>query len=353
MCRSVSLSEFTTIGVGGPAGEYREAESEEALIEALSEADARATPVLLLGEGSNLLVADEGFPGLVLAVRHRGVRESGGDPVMVEAAAGMVWDDLVRWTTTRGLAGLECLAGIPGCVGATPIQNVGAYGQEIADTLVDLRAWDRVEARVVTLPATACDFAYRHSAFKGCLRDRYAILSVRFALRRVAPELPRQGELARRLEAEGGPLEPELIRRTVLDLRRAKGMVYDPADPDTHSAGSFFVNPVVSAERADRIQADVSRAMPRYPAPGGVKLAAAWLIEEAGFGRGFQMGRAGLSSRHTLALCNRGGATAREIAALARAIRQGVLERFGVPLAPEPVLVGVSLDVSLPGGSRS
>ncbi len=353
MKRAVSLSGLTTIGVGGPAAEYREARSEEALVEALRDADRQGTPVLLLGGGSNLLVCDEGFPGLVLAVRHPGIRERSGRRVVVEAAAGEAWDDLVAWSTSRGLSGLECLAGIPGCVGATPIQNVGAYGQEIADTLLDLRAWDRRSARLVTLTASECGLAYRHSAFKGALRDRFAILSVRFALRRGEPRMPRQGELARRLEGSGGPVSSELLRRLVLELRRAKGMVYDPDDPDTHSAGSFFVNPVVSPEHADHVSAGVSRDMPRYPAPGGVKLAAAWLIEEAGFGRGFQMGRAGLSTRHTLALCNRGGATAAELLALARTIRQGVLDRFGVALEPEPELVGVSMDVSTGAGSSA
>ncbi len=338
------LAQHTTMGVGGPAAELREADSEAALIEALGAADRADEPVLLLGGGSNLIISDAGFPGLVLAVRHRGVEASGGDAVLVDAAAGEPWDDLVAWTTERGLAGLECLAGIPGQVGATPIQNVGAYGQEVADTIVDLRAWDRREQRVVTLPASACRFGYRASAFKAELRGRYAILSVRFALRRGAPAPPRQGELARRLEALDGAVTPARVRELVLTLRRDKGMVHDPDDPDTHSAGSFFVNPVVSAERAEHVSSGVSRSMPSWPAGSGrVKLAAAWLIEEAGFPKGFRMGRAGLSTRHTLALTNRGGASADEIVALARHIRAGVQQRFGVTLEPEPVLVGLAL----------
>ncbi len=241
-----SLAQLTTIGVGGPAARYVEATSEDALIEALMEADGQGVPVLLLGGGSNLLVSDDGFPGLVLALRHRGVRAVGDDEVVVEAAAGEPWDDLVAWTVAKGLSGLECLAGIPGQVGATPIQNVGAYGQEIADTLLDLRAWDRQQRRVVTIPAGDCRFGYRSSAFKAELRGRFALLSVRFGLRRGPPAPPRQGELARRLAERGDPPTPGSLRELVIELRRAKGMVFDPADPDTHSAGSFFVNPVVS-----------------------------------------------------------------------------------------------------------
>ncbi len=343
----VSLSELTTLGVGGPAERFERATCEEALIEAVRGADASDTPLLLLGGGSNLVVADRGFPGLVLAVDHRGVGACGRGDVVVEAAAGEPWDDLVAWTTARGLTGLECLAGIPGLVGATPIQNVGAYGQEVSDTLIDLRAWDRQAQRLVSLTAADCGLGYRSSAFKGPLRGRYAVLSVRFGLREALPARPRQGELARRLEALVEPPTVQQVRDIVLELRRAKGMVHDPTDPDTHSAGSFFVNPVVSAEHAEHIARGVSAPMPRYPAGAGrAKLAAAWLIEQAGYPRGFRMGRAGLSSRHTLAITNRGGASAAEVVALARHIRAGVLQRFGVELEPEPVLVGVSLDVS-------
>jgi UDP-N-acetylmuramate dehydrogenase len=349
----VSLAELTTLGIGGPAAVV-EAASEEQLIQALRWADSSvADPgeVLLLGGGSNLVVSDEGVPGPVVAVRHRGVSCSGRDRVLVWAAAGEPWDDLVAWSTARGLAGIECLSGIPGLVGATPIQNVGAYGQEVADTMVELRAWDRVEGRVVTIAAADCGLGYRSSAFKGPWRDRFAVLAVCFALRRGAPSPPRQGELAQRTAVLGRAPSSEDLRLVVLELRRSKGMVFDPADPDTRSAGSFFVNPVVSGEHAEHIEAGVSATMPRFPAgPGRVKLAAAWLIEQAGFPRGFTVGRAGLSSRHTLAITNRGGASAAEVVTLARQIRAGVQARFGVALEPEPVLVGVSLDVSVGQG---
>jgi UDP-N-acetylmuramate dehydrogenase len=349
----VSLASLTTLGVGGPA-HVAFADSHDALIQAVREADRAAgepSQVLLLGGGSNLLISDVGVPGPVVAVRHRGVSSEGDGPVVVCAAAGEPWDDLVAWTTSRGLAGLECLAGIPGLVGATPIQNVGAYGQEVSDTLLDLQAWDRLEQRVVTLGADACRLGYRSSAFKGPWRHRYAVLGVRFALRRGAPCPPRQGELARQIDGLGCAPTPAFVRDLVLALRRTKGMVYDLADPDTHSAGSFFVNPVVSREHAAHIEAGVSVAMPRYPVPrAGVKLAAAWLIEQAGFPRGLTLGRAGLSSRHTLAITNRGGATAAEIIALAADIRAGVQAHFGVALEPEPVLVGVSLAPSTDQG---
>ena len=351
---NVSLASLTTIGVGGPAATFLEATCEEALIQALREADTLRTPVLLLGGGSNLVVSDSGFPGLVIAVRPRGVVFNGNDPVLVEAAAGEPWDELVAWTSARGLAGLECLAGIPGLVGATPIQNVGAYGQEVSDTLVELRAWDRREQQVVTLPAAACRLSYRSSAFKAELRHRYAILSVRFALNNGMPAAPRQGELARCLAQLSEPPSTAAVREVVLSLRRAKGMVYDPSEPDSHSAGSFFVNPVVSTEHADDIDAGVSLRMPRFDLGNGrVKLAAAWLIEQAGFARGFRMGRAGLSTRHSLAITNRGDASTAEIVALARHIQQGVLQRFGVALEPEPELVGVSLEAPETGPSAS
>ncbi len=343
--RDVSLAPLTTLGVGGPARRYLEPHREEHLLEALRDlGDAPAEEVLILGGGSNLLVADAPFEGLVLAIRHRGVRELGAGVVQVEA--GEPLDELVAWSVERGFAGLECLSGIPGLVGATPIRNVGAYGQEVGDTLLSLRAWDRRARRIVELDARDCGLAYRDSAFAGPWRDRFCILSLRFGLRAGPPAAPRQGELAGRVATLGRAPTVADLRREVLALRRAKGMLHDPAVPDTRSAGSFFVNPVVSAEHASHIEAGVSRdtPMPRYPAGRGqVKLAAAWLIEQAGFPRGFTMGRAGLSSRHCLALTNRGGASAEEILALARHIRAGVSGRFGVVLEPEPVLVGVSL----------
>lgn len=345
--RNVSLGPSTTLGVGGPANHFVEANSVEEIIDHVRAADAqaaRAEQVLILGGGSNLLVSDDGFPGWVVAVRNKGIHAEGGDVVSVQAAAGEPWDELVAWTVTRGLSGLECLAGIPGTVGATPIQNVGAYGQEIADTFVSLSAWDRQDGTVVTLPRSSCGFGYRRSVFKHALRHRYVVLSARFALTRGPPAKPRQGELARRLDALGREPSSAEVRDIVIELRRGKGMVYDPADPDTCSAGSFFLNPVVSLDHARHIEQGVSVSMPRYPhGPRRVKLAAAWLIEQAGFGKGYSLGKAGLSTRHCLALSNRGGASAQEILALARRVRHGVSERFGVLLEPEPLLVNLAL----------
>lgn len=345
----VSLAPLTTLGVGGQARYFVQAEDEEAVIQAVRHVDsniARRGDLLVLGGGSNLLVADQGFPGWVVALRTRGIREAGQHPVIVEAAAGEAWDDLVSWTVERELSGLECLAGVPGTVGATPIQNVGAYGKEVADTLLDLRAWDRERCASVTLSAVDCGFGYRGSVFKHEMRHRYVILSVRFALRRGPPSRPRQGELARLLDGLEGTPTPAAVRDIVLQLRRSKGMVYDAADPDTWSAGSFFVNPVVSTEQAQHIEDTVSdgTSMPRYPAGDGkVKLAAAWLIERAGFPRGYRLGAVGLSTRHCLALTNRGGASAGEVLELARTIRHGVEQRFGVSLRPEPVFVNLEL----------
>lgn len=332
----VSLSELTTLRVGGPAREFRRATTEEQLIAEVREADRSGVPLLLIGGGSNLLVSDEGFDGLVLQIASRGVDEAAG---RFEVAAGEPWDELVARTVAEGYAGIEALSGIPGSVGATPVQNVGAYGQEVAQVIERVRVLDRATGEVRDLGPQECGFGYRDSRFKQA-PGAFVVLSVVFALVRSGRSRPvRYGELARRLGvAVGESVELADVREAVLALRRGKGMVLDPEDHDTWSAGSFFTNPVVSPDR-------LPKGAPAFPAENGlVKTSAAWLIEHSGFGRGYGTGPARLSTKHTLALTNRGGARAADLLALARRIRDGVREATGITLVPEPVLVGCSLD---------
>jgi UDP-N-acetylmuramate dehydrogenase len=340
----VPLAPHCTLGVGGAARFFVEAADEAQVLEAVDWAATRGVPVYVLGGGSNVVVADEGVDGLVLKIAVRGVTacaEPGG--VMVTAAAGEPWDDLVRHTVAQGWAGLECLSGIPGRVGATPIQNVGAYGQEVSDTLVEVRALDREARRVVALPAAACGFGYRDSVFKNGEPGRYVVLAVTYRLAPGGPANVRYADIARDLEARGLS-RPSLgeVRETVLKVRRAKSMVLEPGDPNARSCGSFFLNPVVDAPTLAAVDARAAGlAMPRWPQPDGrAKLSAAWLIERAGFARGQADGPVGLSTRHTLAIVCHDGARARDVAAFARRVRAGVERRFGVRLHPEPVFWG-------------
>jgi UDP-N-acetylmuramate dehydrogenase len=345
----VSLAPHCTLRVGGAARFFVEAEHEASVLEAVDWAAARGLPVHVLGGGSNVVVADEGVDGLVLKIALRGVtacEQDGG--VRLTAAAGEPWDDLVRHTVARDWAGLECLSGIPGRVGATPIQNVGAYGQEVSDTLVEVRALDREERRVVVLPRAACGFGYRDSVFKSGAPGRYVVLAVTYRLTPAGPANVRYADIARDLEARG-LARPSLadVRETVLKVRRSKSMVLDPGDPNARSCGSFFLNPVVDVPALAAIDARAAGlAMPRWPQPDGrIKLSAAWLIEHAGFTRGQSDGPVGLSTRHTLAIVCHDGARARDVAAFARRVRTGVEQRFGVRLHPEPVFWGgLSLD---------
>jgi UDP-N-acetylmuramate dehydrogenase len=369
----VPLARFTTLRLGGPARRFAEAASEAELVAQVRSADERGEPLLVLGGGSNLVIADEGFPGTVVRVATRGIRREpdGADAVRLTVAAGEDWDTVVTQVAAEGLAGLECLSGIPGLTGATPIQNVGAYGQEVAQTLVTVRAYDRSRRAVTELSRADCGFGYRTSAFKrsvqarpsptpsaqpGPVTGRFVVLDVTFQLRRSALSAPvRYAELARALGiAEGDRAPLADVRSAVLALRRGKGMVLDPADPDTRSAGSFFTNPVLDlAQFADLERAVASSCgpgvgVPRFPAgPGQVKVPAAWLIERAGFARGYSREPGGqgarISAKHTLALVNPGGATTAGLLALAREVADGVRKVFGVDLAPEPVLVGVDL----------
>jgi UDP-N-acetylmuramate dehydrogenase len=340
----VPLAPFSTLGVGGPARAFVEATSEDDVQEALRWARARGLAVRVLGGGSNLVAADAGVDALVLRLALRGVavQEAAG-AVLVTAAAGEPWDDLVRLTVERGWAGLECLSGIPGLAGASPIQNVGAYGQEVADTIVAVRALDRERDAVVALAPAACGFAYRDSRFKREGADRWVVLGVTFRLRPGGPPAVRYPDLARALgDQAGGTATLAEARRAVLAIRRAKSMVLEAGDENRRSCGSFFLNPVVSAPEAARVAAVAgSPDLPRWPHPGGrVKLSAAWLIERAGFRRGQAEGPVGLSTRHSLAIVAHEGARARDVVAFARRLRAGVEACFGVRLHPEPAFWG-------------
>lgn len=334
------LANHTTLRVGGPAADFVVATTEDELIEAVRSADELGKPVLVLGGGSNLLVSDSGFAGRVVAVRTTGVLSDadacGG--AVVRVAAGEPWDDLVARAVDEGWVGVEALSGIPGLVGATPIQNVGAYGQEVAQSIASVRCWDRQSGQVHTLFNRDCRFGYRTSRLKQ-EPGRWVVLEVVFQLRLGDLGAPlAYAELARSLDREIGERAPLTdVRTAVLALRRRKGMVLDDSDHDTWSAGSFFTNPVLPADQ-------VPDGAPAWPQPDGtVKTSAAWLIEQSGFSRGHGNDRAGLSGKHTLAITNRGGATATDLVTLAREVRDGVRARFGIELVNEPVLVGCAL----------
>lgn len=337
--REIPLAPLTTLGVGGPARYFLEAKSVPAARRALAWAESRGLPVFVLGGGSNVVVADRGFQGLVLRTAISGTRsEVSGSEARIEAGAGESWDGLVSRAVEEGWAGIECLSGIPGLVGATPIQNVGAYGQEVAETVEEVEAIDRATGELVRIPADRCGFSYRHSHFKEH-PDRHLITRVRFRLRTGGPPALRYEELESAVS--GNPTLGE-VRKTVLRIRSSKGMVVDPEDPDSRSGGSFFLNPILSPEALARLEESLpeEREPPRYRVEGGYKVPAAWLIEEAGFPRGFRWKGVGLSSKHALALVNRGGATARQVRTLAGRIQERVRERFGVDLEPEPRFVG-------------
>jgi UDP-N-acetylmuramate dehydrogenase len=347
----VRLSELTTLRLGGPARRLIEAAEADELIAAVSGADADRVPVLLVAGGSNLVIADQGFDGTVVRVSSRGIVERAGDGgERLEVAAGEDWDDVVARCVAEGLAGVECLSGIPGSAGATPIQNVGAYGQEVAQTIDSVRVYDRRRRSEREMTPAECGFAYRSSAFRHA--ERYVVLSITLRLERSRRAGPiRYAELARALNVEPGERPPlHDAREAVLELRRRKGMVLDPLDPDSVSAGSFFVNPILAADDFAALERRVAERLgdnvrpPAWPEPDGrTKTSAAWLIERAGFYRGFGEGRVGVSGKHTLALVNRGGATTAELLSLARTLRDRVRDEFGVTLRPEPTLIGVSL----------
>ncbi|HEY8717771.1 UDP-N-acetylmuramate dehydrogenase [Pengzhenrongella sp.] len=350
-----ALAELTTLHLGGPVGRFVETSTEAELIDAVRTADAAGEPLLVLGGGSNLVVADDGFPGVVVRDGRRGVHVDSADTcggANVRVPAGEVWDDVVARSIEEGWIGLEALSGIPGSAGAAPVQNIGAYGQELSGVVADVRVWDRERAAVRTLPLVDLAFGYRTSVLKGSLTEhgtpwgptpRYVVLDLGLQMFLGDLSAPiRYPELARRLDvAVGERARTPDVRAAVLGLRRGKGMVLDAEDHDTWSAGSFFTNPILSADRA----AALPPAAPRFPdGAGRVKTSAAWLIEHSGFGRGYGLpGPVGLSTKHTLALTNRGTGTTTELLALARTIRDGVEAATGIHLEPEPVLVNCTL----------
>lgn len=335
------LAPLTTLRVGGPARFFVEADSEERVVAAFNFARENRLPVFILGGGSNLLIADEGFDGLVIKIALKGITsERSLSREVITAGAGEDWDNFVAQCMNRDLAGFECLSGIPGSVGGTPVQNVGAYGQEVSETIVSVRCLDREDLSVVDLSNKDCAFAYRTSIFNTTMRERYVVLSVTFSLGVGEPPKIAYKDLREYF----GDRQPTLAetRDAIIRIRAAKSMVIDPADPNSRSAGSFFKNPMVSAEKLAEIEDLVKdETVPHFPAGKELtKIPAAWLIEKAGFHKGFCLGNAGISTNHSLALINRGGATAAEILKLKNLIVDGVFSKFEINLLPEPVFVG-------------
>jgi UDP-N-acetylmuramate dehydrogenase len=341
---NVPLADKTTFRIGGAARFFVAARSERDIVEAIHLAEKNDWEIFVLGGGSNVLIADEGFDGLVLQTALKGISvlPENGENVLVTAQAGEDWDDFVRFSVAENLAGVECLSGIPGLVGGTPVQNVGAYGQEVAESIVAVRAFDRKNKKFVDLTNRECGFSYRKSIFNTSQKNRYIVTGATYALRSGgAPKI-----VYKDLREFFGERRPNLLetREAVIKIRAAKSMVIDENDPNSRSAGSFFKNPLVSknefAQICDRASAAGLENVPHYPAGENVKVPAAWLIENAGFQKGFRRGNAGLSSRHTLAVVNLGAATAREILELKKEIEARVWARFGVALETEPVFVG-------------
>ncbi|NUR95796.1 MAG: UDP-N-acetylmuramate dehydrogenase [Kribbellaceae bacterium] len=337
----MSLADYTTLRIGGSADKFVEVTTEQDLIAAVRDADAAGEPVLLLSGGSNVVIGDDGFRGTVVKVATTGIRVDADmcSGAMVRVAAGEDWDGFVQRAIAEEWSGLESMSGIPGLAGSTPVQNVGAYGHEVAETIASVRVWDRSENAVRTVFSADCGFSYRTSRFKED-PSRYVVLEVTFQLKLGDLSAPvGYAELARVLDVEPGSRAPMTeVREAVLGLRRSKGMVLDPADHDTWSAGSFFTNPILDTP------AEVPAGAPQWPQPDGrVKTSAAWLIEHAGVSKGFTIGNAGVSTKHTLALTNRGNATAKELLTLAGHVRTQVQQSFDITLVNEPVLVNCAL----------
>jgi len=358
MRENISLAPWTTFGIGGPARWFVEAASEDAIVEANDWARQRGVPLFVLGGGSNLLVADAGFDGLVLRVAVKGIERDGG---LFRVGAGEDWDAFVEHGVSTSCAGIECLAGIPGTVGGTPVQNVGAYGQEVASVIERVRAYDLQMRTFVELSGGECGFGYRRSRFNTTDRGRYIVTRVDYRLTPDGAPTMRYADVREAVLAGGeAPQGPSLaaVAHAVRQIRQGKGMLLVEGDPDCRSAGSFFKNPVVSRERFREIAERSNMAPPSFPAGSGaeneecVKIPAAWLIEEAGFAKGYAIGAAGISTKHTLAIVNRGGATAQEILALADRIAAEVEVRFGIRLEREPELVGFPKDRDQGSGVR-
>lgn len=336
------LAPFTTFGIGGPARWFVQAQSEDEIVEASEWARGHGVPLFVLGGGSNVLISDAGFPGLVLQVALKGVELEVTDAsgVLFSVQAGENWDDFVDIAVQQNCAGIECMAGIPGTVGGTPVQNVGAYGQEVSQVIGRVRAFDTRERRMIEFSAAECEFSYRKSRFNSTDRDRFIVTRVYYQLTRGGKLSLHYADLLSEFGPEANPILPE-VATAVRRIRKGKGMLIVPGDPDCHSAGSFFKNPIVDEAQAKRVAEITGKDPPRYGAGDGkVKLSAAWLIEQSGFRKGYTEGKAGVSSRHTLALINHGGATASEILNLAARIHSAVEKQYGVVLQPEPVFVG-------------
>jgi UDP-N-acetylmuramate dehydrogenase len=339
---NVALAPLTTFRIGGPARYFIEAATEEAIVESVRFAKDRQLPVFILGGGSNLLVADAGFPGLVIKVAVTGIeRNRDGEKTIVRAGAGEDWDRFVASCVEDDLAGIECLSGIPGLVGGTPVQNVGAYGQEVSEVLVSVRAYDRKADSVVNLSREACEFGYRSSIFNSSARDSYIVLQVTYALTKHGGPSIRYPDVQKEFEGKPEPVKLGEVREAVRRIRARKAMLLVEGDPDCRSAGSFFKNPLLTERAFLNLQSRSNGArVPRYDAGSDrVKTSAAWLIEHSGFSKGYTIGSAGISSKHTLAIVNRGGATAEDILRLAREIQARVYGQFGIQLVPEPVFV--------------
>ena len=340
MLENIALAPYTTLQIGGPARWFADATNEAELMEAVSFARERKLPLFALGGGSNLLVSDVGFAGLVVRIAMKGIARNGE---AFKVAAGEEWDGLVRLAVERDCAGVECLAGIPGTVGGTPVQNVGAYGQEVSSTIQRVRALDLESGGFVELSQRECGFSYRRSIFNTAAKGRYIVTEVEYKLAQDAAPLVAYADLRRYFENRAERPTLQEVYDAVREIRHGKGMLIVAGESDSRSAGSFFKNPVVPPEAIARIAAAVGTSLsevPRYAAGVGmVKLPAAWLLEKAGFSKGFIMGRAGISSRHTLALINRNGATAADILALRDRIVEGVEAKFGLRLEQEPVLL--------------
>lgn len=340
------LAPFTTLGVGGPAKYFVEAETEEQVIEAFHLAREKGIDVLILGGGSNMVVSDSGFPGLVLKIGIKGIDISyrpGKDDARLSAGAGEAWDGLVLKAVENDLAGIECMSGIPGLVGGTPVQNVGAYGQEVSESIISVRCYDRTSQKIVELENHECNFSYRTSIFNSSGSGRYVVLGVVYKLKAGgAPKLA-YPELRKEVEISGrDPRTASLaeVRQAVIAIRRRKSMVIDRDDPNSRSAGSFFKNPVVTKEVFLSVAAVIPDP-PSFPMQDGrVKIPAAWLIERSGFHKGYTLGNVGISENHSLAIVNKGGATAAEVLDLMKEIERGVKGKFGIDIYPEPVFVG-------------
>jgi UDP-N-acetylmuramate dehydrogenase len=342
----VPLAPLTTLGVGGPARYFAEAFTESDAREAIQHAKSLNAPLFVLGGGSNLLVADRGFDGLVLKIALREIEQTTGedDIVIYSVAAGEPWDEFVARAVAQNCAGIECLSGIPGSIGATPVQNVGAYGQEVSETIREVVTLDRHSLQLKTFTNEECGFGYRSSIFNTTQRDRYIILRATFSLRHGGKPTIRYADLQKAF-ADAAP-DPTLqeVRAAVLEIRHRKAMLIVPGDDDARSAGSFFKNPIVPQHQHNELHTKLRARgleLPSYTAGEGLrKLPAAWLVEHAGFAKGYSLGAAGISRRHTLAIVNRGGATAAEIVALKDEIQSRVFSEFGIQLQPEPVFLG-------------